>query len=664
MAYKQVQTTTIEQVLHIQDQVSDRFKRWADLMTYAAFASAPFMATEAPDTGRVQSLFKHFMDAQSDFWLFYGSNNIKWDAPGGYAVYFDGRTQSPDWDNTQRSWFTGAKQNPHQVVFAEPYIAASGGQLTTAISTNVYDDQGVDLGVISANVSLTFLDNMLKESAFVAGQDIFFLNQEGLFITHVDPEAVLQKDFLKEFGLEAHRKDLLNSPQFSIMAEERFIVSVQIPQVNWILVTTIPKAVIFAEVQGFLSRMVLISILLLILMVGISLGFTRMLVKPLRNLTEYAVVVAGGDFSGTVPEYGTVEASGLSAGFNAINEHISGLVRNITASFERMRNQEKELKQVITGSSAAAGEILKAIREVEQGIKEEVSIAGKTVAQSVAQIDDKILALNTLIQEQAVQINASSTTIDRMICYNRDMETQISTLNQRILELVNSSKTEHEHIVQSTQVVTQIGEDSATLAQMNQIIDTVAAHTNLLGMNAAIEAAHAGGAGRGFAVVATEIRKLAETAAGQVKGSGETLSQIQERITQIATLSKRIEEAYAQTNELILRSNEVVAQVKGVVAEQVACSQQVKGSLERIALITQEVRREAAHIQTETDASRRMSVQLSDISEMIQGRVSEVVKSTELVFAASQQAHQSVRENEQGLDALDTAIRHFTVRRV
>jgi methyl-accepting chemotaxis protein len=328
-----------------------------------------------------------------------------------------------------------------------------------------------------------------------------------------------------------------------------------------------------------------------------------------------------------------------------------------------MRGQGTELEQVIGRSSQAAEEILKAIRKVEQGIKEEVGTAGKTVAQAVAQIDDKILALNTLIQEQAVQINASSTTIDRMIAYNQEMETQISALNQRILEVVNSSKTEHEHIVESTQVVTQIGEDSATLAQMNRIIDDVAAQTNLLAMNAAIEAAHAGEAGKGFAVVATEIRKLAETAAGQVKGSGGTLSQIQDRIAQITALSKRIEAAYAQTNDLILRSNKVVEQVKGTVAEQVAYSQQVQGNLEKIEGITQEVRTAAEHIKAEADASRRMSAKLSDISEMIQGQVSEVVKGTELVFAASQQAHSSVEENGKGLDALDTAIRRFTVRK-
>jgi methyl-accepting chemotaxis protein len=659
LAYTQAETNAVAQVVHIQDQVSSRFRRWADIMAYAAIASAPYMAVEAPDTERLQSLFRRFMEAQSGFWLFYGCNNLPWNQPGGYMVYFDGRVPpDPMYNNTQRAWFIGSKQNPGKVVYANPYISSSNPQLTTSVSTSVYDEQGVDLGVISADVSLTFIDQMLQESVFVSGQQMFFVNSTGIFLTHSDPEAVLQKDFFKESGLEAYRNVMLGSPQFSVMDTEYFIVSAQIPEVNWILVTTIPKEVILAEVHRFLLRMILVSGLLLVLIAGVSLVFTRIIVKPLRSLTAYSAVLAEGDFSGTVPEYGTAEASGLSAGFNAINDHVSALVRNIAASFGQMRSKGAELKQVIDQSSSAAGEIVEAVHDVDKRIKEESSIVGKTVAH----IDDKILALNSLIQEQAAQISSSSTDIETMIASNKDMQTQINSLNSRILQLVNSSKAEHEHIARSTKAVEQIGADSENLAFMNKTIGNVAEETNLLAMNAAIEAAHAGDAGKGFAVVASEIRKLAETTAVQAKGSSGTLSEIQKRIVEISSLSSRIENAYAQTNSLILESNGVTVQVKRTAEEQAGRSRQVLERLQQLQAITGKVKAEAENIKTETDASRRMSIQLADMSDMIQGRVSEVVKSTEQVFAASQQAHESVEENGKGLDALDGAIRRFRVR--
>ncbi|MDR2393834.1 MAG: methyl-accepting chemotaxis protein [Treponema sp.] len=657
--YKQVQAKTTEQVAHIQERVIDQFREWSKLISYVAIAASPFMAAEPPDTRTLQSLFKRFMDAQTDIWHIYGTNNLVWNKPGGYVVYGNGGMPNDTWDNTTRNWFIGAKQNPGKVSYADPYIAESNGQLTTAISTNVYDEQRQDVGVVSGNVSISFLDELLRESTFMSGQEMFFINHEGLFITHSDPEAVLQKDFFKESGLESYRNIILNSSQYSSLDKQWFLISAQIPEVNWIFISKIPQQAIFAEVQRLLFRMILISSILFILTAGVSLFCTRIIIKPFKYLKAYSASIAGGDFSGTVPDYGTAEASGLSTGFNAINEHISALIKNVTSSFQRIRANGTELEQLIDQSSAAATEIVYAIHDVDQRIKEEAGMVGKTVTR----IDDEILSLNTLLQKQAAQISSSSAAIEAMIVHNQDIEAQITGLNAQILQLVDSSKTEHSHIARSTNAVNQIGEDSAHLAQMNKIIGTVAHETNLLAMNAAIEAAHAGDSGKGFAVVSGEIRKLAETTAAQAKGSSGALTQIQKRIMEITAASSRIEGAYSQTNELIQRSHDVVEKVKAAIGEQSTRSEQVLQSLKELQGITGQVKNEAEHIKEAADLSRQMSGKMSAMSEAIQTRVSEVVKSTELVFAASQRAHGSVKENGKGLDALDEAIQRFTVRK-
>jgi methyl-accepting chemotaxis protein len=662
-SYEEIEAIAEESIDNMSNQVGAIIASHVALLEHTVVSAIPYMREETVDR---DALSIHFDDMQAtleNVLMIYCTNNLRWNSPGGYCASSTGWIPNQDWNNLERSWYQDAKKAQGKVAFTMPYIDAATGKLIIAMARTVFDTNGRDLGVVSENVSIASLGTILKGHSPLPGEQSFLITQDGLFITNPDESAVMQKDLFTELELERYRSTVLGAPSFSDMDEEVFISSFLIPQANWYLVSIIPVNVIFADANRAVFQIISIGIALFVIAVLACLVCTGIILKPLRNLTAYSAVVAGGDFSSTVPEYGTAEASGLSEGFNAINKHISDLVRNITFSFERMRGQDTELKQVITSSSVAAGEILKAIRTVEQGIREEVGMVGKTVAQSVAEIDDKLIALNTLIQEQAVQIQASSTGIDTMIAYNRDIEAQFSALNKRILEVVNSSKTEHEHITRSTQVVEQIGADSKNLALMNKIIDEVAAQTNLLAMNAAIEAVHAGESGKGFAVVAGEIRKLAETAAAQAKRSEGTLTDIQKRIAEISVFSKGIEAAYLRTNELILKSNEVVTQVKGAVAEQVAYSQQVQGSLEKIESITEQVKTAAEHIKAEADASRRMSAKLSDISEMIQGRVSEVVKGTELVFAASQQAHSSVEENGKGLDALDTAIRRFTVRK-
>ncbi|MDR2394398.1 MAG: methyl-accepting chemotaxis protein [Treponema sp.] len=658
ISYRQLTAITKENTGRMSDQVGAIIASHVALLEYTVISAIPYMQEPVVDR---DALSLHFDDMQAtldNVLMIYCTNNLRWNSPGGYCASSTGWIPNQSWNNLERSWYQDAKKAQGKVAFTLPYIDAATGKLICAMARTVFDKDGRDLGVVSENVSIASLGSILKEHTSLPQQQTFLITQEGLFITHPDESAVMQKDCFTELGLERYRAAVLGSPAFSTMDKEVFIASSLIPQANWILLSTIPAQSVFTDANRALTSIILIGGSLFIIAALVCLVCTRIIVKPLRYLKSYATIVAGGDFSGTVPNYTTAEAAGLAAGFNAINEHISALVKNIAASFERMHTQGRELKQVIDTSSAAAGEIVAAIHDVDEHIKKESGMVDKTVAQ----IDDKILALNTLIQEQAAQISSSSIAIESMIAYNQDMEAQITGLHQQIQRLMDSSKSEHEHIAQSTNAVHQIGEDSANLAQMNRIIDDVAAQTNLLAMNAAIEAAHAGEAGKGFAVVAAEIRKLAETAATQAKGSSGTLTQIQKRIAEITAASSRIEAAFSQTNELILRSNEVVSRVKGTIEEQAARSQQILASLKRIEGITGQVKTEAANIKTETDASRDMTAQLSDMSELIQRRVSEVVRSTELVFAASQQAHQSVEENSKGLDALDEAIQRFTVR--
>ncbi|MDR1031319.1 MAG: cache domain-containing protein, partial [Treponema sp.] len=189
-SYKQIETNTSESLNHLRDKVVDRFREWSELITYVSIGAAPFMATEPADTQALLRLFSRSMAVQSEIWHIYGTNNLVWNQPGGYVVYGNGSIPSADWDNTTRNWFIGAKENPGKVAYADPYIADSNGKLTTAISTNVYDEQGQDVGVVSGNVSIDFLNELLRESAFVPGQNTYFLNQEGLFITHQDIDAV------------------------------------------------------------------------------------------------------------------------------------------------------------------------------------------------------------------------------------------------------------------------------------------------------------------------------------------------------------------------------------------------------------------------------------------------------------------------------------------
>jgi methyl-accepting chemotaxis protein len=658
-SYTQTEKLARENVAHLSDRVGAVIASHVALLEHTVIGAAPYMREPVVDRNALSRYFDTIHATLDNVMMIYATNNLRWNGPGGFCAASTGWLPNQDWNNLERSWYQDAKKAQGEVAFTLPYIDAATGQLIFAMARTVFDTDGRDLGVVSENVSIATLGTMLNANSFLPEQQTFLVTPSGQFITNPDEKSVMTKDLFTELGLERYREAILSASSFAKMDDDVFIASSLIPQAGWRLVSIIPSRVIFSDANRILFYLVIAGAGLSVIAVLVSLVFSHIVVKPLRYLQSYSAVIAQGDFSGTLPGYGTAEASGLSDGFNAINKHISALVKNIAGSFERMRTQGIELKQVIDQSSAAASEIVQAIHDVDQRVKEESGMVDKTVSH----IDDKIVSLNVLIQEQASQIDSSSAAIEAMINHNNTIEEQISSLNSHIQRLVDSSSLEHEQIAQSAYAINQIGADSENLAEMNKVIGNVADETNLLAMNAAIEAAHAGESGKGFAVVAGEIRKLAETSTSQAKSSSGTLTQIKHRIDDITAVSSRIETAYEQTNELIKVSNDLVGKVRSAIGEQAVRSARVLESLKNMQGITDEVQKEAESIKAEADASRRMSEKLSAMSDAIQGRVSDVVRGTELVFTASQRAHGSVEENGKGLDTLEEAIKQFTVRR-
>jgi methyl-accepting chemotaxis protein len=447
-----------------------------------------------------------------------------------------------------------------------------------------------------------------------------------------------------------------------MMDKEVFIASSLMPEADWRLVSIIPTQVIFSEANRTLFHIFIVGMLLFIIAALASLLFTRVIVKPLRYLQSYSAVIAQGDFSGTLPEYGTAEVSGLSQGFNAINSHISALITNITSSFQLMRSRDTALQTISQRSSEAATAIDQLIHQADTYAQEASSLVNQTTIQTVTGIEADIGDLNGCIKDQVKQLEASASVIETMIHAIHTIESRIVSLNEQANQALQSSLAEQDHIRRSEEAVKHISVYSETLGEMNKEIAHVAQQTKLLAMNAAIEAAHAGEAGKGFAVVADEIRKLSETTQAQANNSKETLREIRGEIGEITTISGYIASTYQQTYGLVEVITGVVKEMNEAVAGQMVDSKRVLESLEQIEQITGRVRGGAKTIKEGIERLTGIAGQLSGMMGKIQGQMREMVDRTAEVCASSQSAHESVVENGQGFAILDEAIRRFTVR--
>ncbi|MDR2535975.1 MAG: Hpt domain-containing protein [Treponema sp.] len=282
ITYNQIETALSENINRLHDTVTARFNAWSTLIERAAIEVAPFIGEEPVDIEHIVSIISQIQSAQSDVWTLYCCSNILWSQSGGFLIYNDGRLPPENLDNTERVWFRNAKANPGTISYTEPFMSniGSGDHLTISVSANVYDEAGRDLGVVAGNVSIDALKTILADITSLPQQQVFLLNKDGYFITSSEAETTNYFDESKRFiesNLKRYRDNIIASNFFFKRDKDIFVYSLFIPEVNWILVSTVPTSVVFTKINGILFKMIGIILGLVVIAVVMSIIMTRIL---------------------------------------------------------------------------------------------------------------------------------------------------------------------------------------------------------------------------------------------------------------------------------------------------------------------------------------------------------------------------------------------------
>jgi len=286
----------------------------------------------------------------------------------------------------------------------------------------------------------------------------------------------------------------------------------------------------------------------------------------------------------SIDEIGTI--SGL---VNTFCEHLGEGIREI-------KDEQKELsavgKQLEENATCMASSITH-ISSVTEQVLDKTQIQRESVLNSSKTINwiiNHIKNLEESIEKQTSSMSQASSAVEQMVgnissigSVSEKMASQFKTVGASADEGLRIQKLSGERI-------NEVVRESQALQEANKIIATIAAQTNLLAMNAAIEAAHAGSAGSGFAVVADEIRKLAETSSRESKKIGIELRQIVSSIDLIVKDSLESGEAFLEVSKKIGETDKLVLEVKNAIMEQETGASQVLEALRIMNDLTAKVR--------------------------------------------------------------------------
>jgi methyl-accepting chemotaxis protein len=230
------------------------------------------------------------------------------------------------------------------------------------------------------------------------------------------------------------------------------------------------------------------------------------------------------------------------------------------------------------------------------------------------------------------------------------------------VKLVHASeegKAKLDPLIEQIKMITQ---QSKLLQEANSLISGIAARTNLLAMNAAIEAAHAGEHGRGFAVVADEIRKLAENSAVQSKGIATNLKAIQGVIDQVVVSSSEVKESFEIINTGINEVNSGQSFIQSAMTEQQEASKEVLIALDEITQVTTRVGDFAAETETGSKEIGKEMDNLLTITETIKDRVNEANQNIQNITDTIKKMAEVSEENHRSIEKIYAGFGDFKLR--
>ena len=207
----------------------------------------------------------------------------------------------------------------------------------------------------------------------------------------------------------------------------------------------------------------------------------------------------------------------------------------------------------------------------------------------------------------------------------------------------------------------RIAEKSESLLEASEIIQNIASQTNLLAMNAAIEAAHAGEAGKGFAVVADEIRKLAEESNMQGKQIGVVIQESTENIKLLTETGQKAEETFISVYESVSKISEQEDLIVEVIREQREEGLRVIDSIKETEKITGDVRSGAAEMITGENQIVQKMQKLTEITRTTTDSMNEMASGAVQINNSVQEVNEITQKNERNIENLAEEVGKFKV---